>query len=402
MKLSRTMRWVATGMLVLQVVGCSTTYREPKLDPPTATFEGLTQLLAREPTGALDLFVLHGMCHHDEAWAQEWLSLIAAGLGATPQYGTDPESEPRDEVKVYRADIALPRGLIRAHAVVWSGLTKPLKDRLCYDQTRKSASCSKNPTYPPTPYPWERARLNAFVKDGLLNDCFSDAVIYLGASRQRIVQEMQQAMLVSRASSVSAPLRAGLSPAKASLANTAGLVVLSSSLGSKVVFDAILELTKEERQEARAAGEQLRDLTRQVFMASNQVPLLSLNDERGMSSTGLTLGAQASKRGVFAPDPLDALMEQRNQKFLSLKVRPQMLRVVAFTDPGDLLSYATREYFHQLNKSLSYELIDVIVSNGPTVLTLFENPYDAHAGYGRNPSVMDRLVCGSAGAQGCK
>ena len=104
-------------------------------DPPDASFPGLKQLVAQEPTDALDLFIVHGMCTHDAAWADAWLDRIGVALGGVSQRRPPRVAEPADGIKVFSADIALSRGVVRAHAIVWSGLTKAMKNRLCYDQT---------------------------------------------------------------------------------------------------------------------------------------------------------------------------------------------------------------------------------------------------------------------------
>ena len=48
--------------LALALIGCATPYSDPVFDPPDASFPGLKQLVAQEPTDALDLFIVHGMC----------------------------------------------------------------------------------------------------------------------------------------------------------------------------------------------------------------------------------------------------------------------------------------------------------------------------------------------------
>ena len=121
--------------LALALIGCATPYSDPVFDPPDASFPGLKQLVAQEPTDALDLFIVHGMCTHDAAWADAWLDRIGVALGGVSQRRPPRVAEPADGIKVFSADIALSRGVVRAHAIVWSGLTKAMKNRLCYDQT---------------------------------------------------------------------------------------------------------------------------------------------------------------------------------------------------------------------------------------------------------------------------
>lgn len=386
--------------LVLALAGCAMPYRESVFDPPDASFAGIKQLVAQEPTQALDLFIVHGMCTHDDDWALSWLERIGVALGGAAQRPPPRMLDPVDGIELYSTDIALPRGVVRVHAMVWSGLTKHLKDRLCYDQTRKTKSC-QTAAGGLSAYPYERGRLNALVKDRLLNDCFSDAVIYQGASRQRIVRQVQLGLLTARAASVLATRRGGLSLAQAANENDAGIVVLSSSLGSKVVFDAILELTKMMVEE-RLAGEKLFDRTRQVFMAANQIPLLALGDDDGSPMTKVLLERQESRPGVFGPDPIEALVRSKAKRLSGADVPTAAPPVIAFSDPNDLLSYTTRPYFQQIDNSRSYPLIDVVVSNASTLLGLLENPATAHLGYGDNREVLRLLICGRHWAQACR
>lgn len=386
-ELARVRRSTITLGLAVLVGGCSTPFPEPTFDPPAATFPGLMQL-AEEPDGALDLFIVHGMCHHDEIWARAWLDLVARALGSRAEPSKAPPADPATEIKVFEAHIPLSGGnKVRAHAIVWSGLTKPLKDRLCYDQTNKSKSCLLPPEPKDMPYPHARARVNAYIKDGLLNDCFADAVIYQGKARQAIVSQMQQALLTSR-------------PAVRPSADTAKWVLLSSSLGSKLVFDAVFGLTTSTDRDKRQAGAELRDGLRQVIWLSNQVPLLRLGDELlpGSKPVAETAAEQFRNEGRFPADSLDLLMQERRRFKI---VDPAPPKVVSFTDPNDLLSYGVRSYHKPAHDKPSYEVIDVVTSNTSTLLGLIANPISVHAGYSKNDDVMRSVICGQPRRHDC-
>src|ERR1700744_1086482 len=112
------------------------------------------------------------MCTHDATWGTQAIQQFAAALGgkviagklqSTPVPGTD--------VILYRQTLASDRGQVRATALLWSPVTTPLKQQLCYDQSDKSPIC----TAPPAPaYPYVRASLNKTLKAGILDDCLSD------------------------------------------------------------------------------------------------------------------------------------------------------------------------------------------------------------------------------------
>jgi len=389
------------------LVGCSSTTPLPLLDPPTTRFKGLSEIVAQEPSRKVDLFLVHGMCHHDEAWADSWLERMANLAGSTYHSTKRPDTFPLAEVKVYSATIPFPNSgpgaEVRFHAIVWSGLTKPLKDRLCYDQTKKSKSCESVAPVANPPYPHPRAKLNSAIKDDLLNDCFSDAISYLGAARPAIIAQIQEALLEARTDSVPSAEVQQLGLASASKQNDRGLVVVSSSLGSKMVFDSILELTKNLSEDSREAGIKLRNSTRAVFMAANQIPLLSLADLGVSGKPVSTINFQRSALGAYAPDPLEALFGSTGPAPFGGFIGPQFKpAVVAFTDPNDLLSYISRPYVGAAEGERTYDMIDVVMSNASTFLGLVENPYKAHTAYLDNKKVVDLMFCGYPRWANCK
>jgi hypothetical protein len=73
---------------------------------------------------------------------------------------------------------------------------------------------------------------------------------------------------------------------------------------------------------------------------------------------------------------------------------PAPLTVVAFTDPNDLLSY---RLVPEAIGTADVRLINVILSNAPTIGGWVERPDVAHMGYGDNPWVMRYLVEGHPG-----
>ncbi|NUZ08045.1 hypothetical protein [Piscinibacter koreensis] len=399
---------LATTMAVL-AAGCATPYREPVSDPPDAHYDGIVQIAAREPVApgerqaALDVFIVHGMCHHDADWALGWIDRLAHALGAPANHLRPPDPQPPNEIKAYRAEIALGDRMLRVHALVWSGLTRPLKEQLCYDERKKTESCDpQTMTLAPLEYPYSRARLNSRFKDELMNECVSDALIYQGQARGDMLRAMQGALLESRAIAAPAALRQGLSAARASLANEAGLVVIASSLGSKMVFDAIIDL-ESRRGDDGDAGRRLHARTRQIFLAANQIPLLGLADQRlpGLAGSDAPRATSDAADTPFPADPLEFLFGQRSRALFERAANDNP-GVVAFSDPNDVLSYPLRGYYRARKVEPSYPLVDVIVSNAPTVLGLFENPARAHGGYPSNDDVLARIACGDRGWGGCR
>jgi hypothetical protein len=358
---------------------CSTPYRPPQFVEPDPKFPGLIDLAARADGRSAEVLLVHGMCTHDASWAAQ---VVAQLTQALTDATTPPAARPRTgpavdpQIQIVPSTVETPAGRLRFDALIWSPLTVPLKRQLCYDQTDKSPICAGEPQYP-----FIRARINARVKDVLIDDCLSDAVIYQGVARDDIQRRMRDAILRVLAAS-DAP--AGLP-----------LMVVSESLGSKVLFDTLLRMTHEETG-SRASQLSLRAVDRMRFlvMAANPIPLLSLADQQ---ITGGDAGAVRQAVPV-PPDSLQVLLQER------LARRPRSLvnrslTLVALTDPNDLLSYTLPA---ERYASEDVTVYNILVSNAPTWLGLLERPDRAHLDYLDNPDVGRLIACGLPSSALCK
>lgn len=296
-------------------------------------------------------------------------------------------------IVLYQQTLATPRGPIRANAILWSPLTTPLKARLCYDQTEKSATCP--PDEAAKVYPYQRAQLNRILKDTILDDCLSDAVIYQGQSRDQINERMQRAVLQAMATSGGKSAPGDLAVAAASVNEAIPLVVVSESLGSKVAFDALYKLSVSPAPARRAAGQRTFDRTTLVFMGANQVPILALGD----TLLDGTVKALSQDAAAYPEDSLAELIRSRKARapLKAASTADVPLRVVAFTDPNDLLSYI----LVPSPWAKSYDVVDVVVSNSSTFLGLVEMPTTAHLGYRENMTVRKLVACGNPTSARC-
>ncbi|HEY8097116.1 MAG TPA: hypothetical protein VIE65_13615, partial [Methylobacter sp.] len=301
--------------------------------------------------------------------------------------GDDGKINDQTETKVYHLTIDVHGKKLRTHSIVWSPVTAPAKRKLCYDQEKKSKACLNTSG----DYPYERASLNSKLKDSLVNDCLSDAVIYAGDLRDKIQNQVKIALLQSLGDGDANKTLDAL-VAKAEV-ETKPLFFISESLGSKVLFDTLLIMKNEGGAMARVV-ERTLDRTMQVFMGANQIPLLSLALDYVPTSA-----ASHKKSPAFQifEDPLDALGNEYNtvkkrQGALSTHGQPDALQVIAFTDPDDLLSYPLKGSDQDGKKS--YKLTDVVVSNASTWFGFLENPLKAHTDYLNNPAVQRLVACG--------
>jgi hypothetical protein len=380
------MKPVITTLLISIVfttlAGCSTPYKKPIVIPVTAEFKGIDTLL-REENG-VSLITIHGMCHHDQGWLNGNIKRYAGimGLPGTESelrlvYGADHEG-----VRVYAADLVRDDDILRVYGILYSAVTRPVKQEwLCGDVSKETAVCPGSDLS----YSRKRARLNAALKNKLLNDCLADAVAYLGPAGDDIRSGVRGALTAIFTDLGNHP----------QLRN-APVVFLSESLGSKVLGDALL------CGEASGLPKMLIELerTRIVFLGANQIPLLNIGFRDETCDVGPAY--EKLKRADAPPDVIKTknrglagfldLVESARQMKRTRDGVPGVttpLPVVAFTDPNDLLSYEVSRQDVGERK-----IINVIVSNDTTWLGFVENPLAAHEGYRENEAVIQFLKCG--------
>jgi len=355
-------------LLPLLLPACSTPYRPPLLpDAPPAVFPGLIDIAAQAGGHEADVLLVHGICTHDANWLNEVLPPLTRALReASTATGAAPaRSASAAPVQVIPATIATPAGRLRLNALIWSPLTSDFKRQLCYDQSGKSSSCTGAP-----PYPYTRAKLNARFKDGLIDDCLPDALIYEGAAKESMQLRMREAVL-----QVLSGMRAD-----------APLVVISHSMGSKILFDTLLRMSNEPAgSPAALAAQQAVQRMRVLVMAANQIPLLSLAEQAAV---------QSQAAGAGAADSLQALLRLRRASLTA----DRKLTLVAFTDPNDLLSYTLPPERYEPE---GVTVHNILVSNAPAYFGLLERPDSAHLNYLSNPDIGRLIACGQPSSKLC-
>jgi hypothetical protein len=274
------------------------------------------------------------------------------------------------DVLVVPSDVTTPQGTLRFRALIWSPLTTPLKQQLCYDQTDKSAICTGAPPFTAT-----RARLNARFKDWFVDDCLPDALVYQGRARDEMQLRMRDAILrATRDADGDAPL-----------------VVIAESLGSKILFDTLLRMT-EEPAGSPAAQVAMHEVRRMAWliMGANQLPLLHMADQQ------LESGPAAAPA---VPDSLERLLRLKQRGPAAGRRGAPPLTLVAFSAPRDVLTFTLpQERYRQAGATV----VNVLVSNAPTYLGLVEDPVRAHEDYLDNPDVGSLVACGMPRSGLCK
>jgi hypothetical protein len=364
--------------LLLCVAACGMPYRPARFMEPGATFPGLAHFITQAPGHQVDVLLVHGMCTHDASWATETVQQLSSALNANlprPPAAAGRTQAVPGEIEIIPATVPAGDGAIRFQSLIWSPLTTPLKQQLCYDQAGKSAICQGSPPYTP-----QRAGINARVKDLLMDDCLPDALIYQGEARGQIQQRMREAVL--RATAGAAP--------------DAPLVVIAESLGSKILFDTLSSMLDErgatpEAKRAAEAAQQALDRLAYLVMAANQIPILALADQ----GLPLEVGRRAPPQ-----DSLQRVLERRRARAAgAAPASIAALTLVAFTDPNDLLSYTLlKEKYERPGVAVH----NVLVSNARTWFGAFENPADAHLRYLDNPDVGRLIACGQPQSALCR
>jgi hypothetical protein len=362
------------SLLVPLLFGCSTPYKTPVFaakDGGPTSFPGAAELLDGEHR--LNVILVHGMCTHTEKWVQDAANAFLAGMGEHGvQARLEPVAVPGSAIQLFRRTVQVgQRGEIHLSAILWSPVTAPLKQQLCYDQSvRTTGSCAA------PPYPYRRHRINQLIKDSLLDDCLADAVIYQGASRESINAQMQAVVLQAL-----------------SVAPEASNLFVTDSLGSKMVFDAVFKMSM--NRATAQVGQRIFDNTPQIFMRANQLPILALADTRPTQERR----SFSCESDSYPADPIGDLVRRHGCPGAeNARIRAPL--VVAFSDPSDVLSYTLADSVHE--QSQPYPVIDVIVSNAPGYLGLLERPDDAHLGYVDNPQVNRLIGCGNRSPAYCR
>ncbi|KQV90872.1 hypothetical protein ASD15_02060 [Massilia sp. Root351] len=368
---------------LLCLSACSMPYRPAQFMEAGTTFPGLAHFVEHTPGHRVDVLLVHGMCTHDASWAKETVRQLGSALAAhLPPAAPALSRAAPGQIEIIPATVPAGDGAVRFQSLIWSPLTTPLKQQLCYDQTDKSPVCQGSPPYAP-----QRAGVNARVKDRLMDDCLPDALIYQGEARGQIQQRMRDAVL--RATAGAAP--------------DAPLVVIAESLGSKILFDTLSSMLDERgaapgATRAAEAAQQTLDRLAYLVMAANQIPILGLADQ------GLPLEVG---RRALPQDSLQRVLERRRPRSAGAPAPAASeapaaiagLTLLAFTDPNDLLSYTLlKEKYERPGVAVH----NVLVSNARTWFGAFENPVDAHVRYLDNPDVARLITCGQPQSTLCR
>ncbi len=341
MRLHRLYGAVFTAFLAL-LAGCATPFNPPTVVKGSSVFPGLVKLLNENKGQPIDVILVHGMCTTTASWPLSVMLNIASAVGANatvPSGENEIAKAKSNEIQLVSGQAQSAGGILRFSGLVWSPWVKNLKDQLLYDMTGEETDCKTSDEYKP-----RRASVNGAVKDRLLNDCMADALAYQGIGqitfKAAMVKSLTQVM--QQASDSKGPI-----------------VVISASLGSKMVFDALTDMLRAPKNDAKEiVVNAIQSRLAVVFMAANQLPILGLADQDILSNKATGISDSLNE------DSLLRFLKvwQKNESKTVLKTGEAFTRlsVVALSDPNDLLTYRLRPSRYQ---STLVDVADMLVSN---------------------------------------
>lgn len=246
-----------------------------------------------------------------------------------------------------------------------------------------------------------RANLNARLKESIVTYGFSDAAMYMSPVGVKMREGVQAALCVALSNSFDMLFAEEKEEkqirAEEMCANTptskSPLLLMSHSLGSRIAFDTIKTDLSDVLVKQIEAG--VSNETIELHMLANQLPLIGLG----------RMGAKRSTNKIYGKN----------------------LRLVAYSEINDLLTFELVPYFEQMcyrredeknetnNKcnirysgnndlnrkslvnDLGFDAVDIRLTFAPNLFKLysrFKNPKIAHSGYLMSPCAVNILLFG--------
>lgn len=404
----------------LVLCGCST----PQV---IGKFQGLKTI--QQGTEHLHIILVHGIKKQEPGWSGDFYKVLEASLNKGPE--TSPKLQQVGEDNWGKCIFIKGNGRLSDLTQCKGGNVPPAADGVLKSVTLKSPDGAKTVTI--TEVTWspittvlkqqlleydtindlskKRAWFNRYLRKGLVDDGFSDALAYAGEPGERIRNVVWKAICYSMTGKLSDIDACDLGT------DNHRFAFITHSLGSRIVFDA-LHVGDEEK--AKAAHDKNFSLMQKfdaiksvsaktvaLYMLANQLPLLEMAGVTGAADRKSGAGAKAFINEDAAAVPENGLigrfLRDRSDvlsKDLMLKaVAMPPVSIAAFSDPNDLLSYSLCK--SGMDRLKDAAVADIWVSNAIN-FGLFANPMSAHQDYWKNKKVIELLVGeGEDGEQMC-
>lgn len=187
--------------------------------------------------------------------------------------------------------------------VHWSPITKPIKEALS-NLDRRAAS---DPFFGK----YEKSFIHRTLKEHLIINGFVDVNLSLG--KGGFLEQMSQA--VGRAMTMIL---------EDDTCSNSNIILISGSLGSKVLYDHITHSLRHEADSIRLTTQRIMSRTNRWYMLTNQIPMIGLKELNASNRT------QPFDRQVW-----HAFEQLYDDGILSRK----SLEIVAFHDPNDIMTF---------------------------------------------------------------
>jgi hypothetical protein len=387
---------IALGLTILSPGFSNLRTSVKDLDGRATGFKGIGQLygdpsqtgqLLGARTSTVKLLAVHGIGDHDIGWSKEMSDALGQRLhldfaSETPPEDLDATGLPPKvkPAKLVRRLYQSAERKLAVFEVTWSPLVADLKGPLVEFEMQHRG---------------ERALINRYIKEEIINQRFADAVIYLGDRKLLLRRAVKQTICKMLQSELEGE------PGHETCANPrleeeATIAVVTESLGSKIAFDSLEELRDDEKRAGRITSSAYVFLgaTSSFFMLAQQLPLLALASPP--APPGGPAIAPESRPGTIG-----STIVQQSSLYKALTLhreipasqRRHRLEVVNVSDPNDLLSYPLPPDFQPAFPDVRFVNVTKLIAHR-FLSGALADPQQAHTGHVKDRKVMRMMVDG--------
>lgn len=353
-------------------------------------FAGIASSLITK--GKTKVLMVHGVGDRLPGYSTQFLEKLAKQLGVTAKSSNSRDIrlvsllEPDKNLgnlRITQLKNATDSKELLFYELTWSEITRGEKELLGFDNSGE--------------YSFRRAEVNDLLKK-FSNDTGPDPIIYMGENRTHILRSFSQAFCwMGKDSFEQLP-----NDQRVSCATTESFsektkhddfIFISHSLGSRITIDGLQRLASVIDNPAKYSNSnydvtlpaRMKPLMQQkkiqIFMLSNQLPMLQLGRE---------IPENAGQHADYC---------QKNGTRFSSRLFNET-SIVAVSDPNDILSYAIPHHFAE--KYLDSRLCVSVTNVNINVAKIYDafgigkvaNPMDAHIGYTTDDRVIALLASG--------
>jgi hypothetical protein len=387
---------IALGLTILSpgVTNLRTSVKD--LEGRATGFKGLGQLygdpsrtgqLLGARTSTVKLLAVHGIGDHESGWSKEMTDALGQRLHLAFASETPPEDLDGTGLPPKVRPAKLVRRLyqgterkLEVFEVTWSPLIADLKGPLVEFELQHRA---------------ERALINRYIKEEILNQRLADAVIYLGDRKVLLRRAVKRTICKMLNGELEGEPEHEIC-ANPRLEPDATIAVVTQSLGSKIAFDSLEELRDEEKRAGRTTSSAYMFLgaTSSFFMLAQQLPLLALaSPPAPPGGPALTPESQPGTIGSSIVQQSSLYKTLTLHREIPASQRRHRLEVVNVSDPNDLLSYPLPPDFQGAFPDVRFVNVTKLIAHR-FLSGAFADPQQAHTGHVRDRKVMRMLVDG--------